>query len=317
MRRWRLFGALVGSVAVSLVAAAPGSAATEFGNKCQANGAAPGTYTITSLLSPEPLPLAAPVSGVITKLTASSAIPFPVALPTAVRVLRPAGGSNFTVVGETSIGIQSGVVVSDARLPVLAGDQLGLHGLPFVFEGEPIPGLTVYCEAVAGAKLGAAEGNVLVGSTANFAAVTEGLAPIAGMIEPDADNDGYGDETQDLCPQSAATQAACPLITIDAVGKARRNLATVLVAANTVTPVTVSATVKLGKGKTARLRAAAKVVGPGGLGRFKLKFNKGLRKKLAALPRKKSLNLKITAEATNVIGQVSTDRIKTKLRGRG
>ena len=30
-------------------------------------------------------------------------------------------------------------------------------------------------------------------------------------IEPDADGDGYGDETQDACPTSAATQSPCPI----------------------------------------------------------------------------------------------------------
>ena len=29
-------------------------------------------------------------------------------------------------------------------------------------------------------------------------------------IEPDADRDGYGDETQDLCSSDASTQGACP-----------------------------------------------------------------------------------------------------------
>jgi hypothetical protein len=29
-------------------------------------------------------------------------------------------------------------------------------------------------------------------------------------VEPDADQDGYGDETQDLCPTSATTALPCP-----------------------------------------------------------------------------------------------------------
>ncbi len=31
------------------------------------------------------------------------------------------------------------------------------------------------------------------------------------MLEPDADRDGYGDLTQDLCPSSATTHGSCPL----------------------------------------------------------------------------------------------------------
>jgi hypothetical protein len=34
---------------------------------------------------------------------------------------------------------------------------------------------------------------------------------LAAVVESDADGDGYGDVTQDACPQSAATQAACPV----------------------------------------------------------------------------------------------------------
>lgn len=32
---------------------------------------------------------------------------------------------------------------------------------------------------------------------------------VAATVEPDADNDGFGDETQDQCPSQAATQSAC------------------------------------------------------------------------------------------------------------
>ena len=34
---------------------------------------------------------------------------------------------------------------------------------------------------------------------------------ISVVLESDADGDGYGDVSQDLCPQSAQTQAACPV----------------------------------------------------------------------------------------------------------
>ena len=40
--------------------------------------------------------------------------------------------------------------------------------------------------------------------------VAAARANIAAVLEPDADLDGFGDASQDLCPQSAATQAACP-----------------------------------------------------------------------------------------------------------
>jgi hypothetical protein len=33
---------------------------------------------------------------------------------------------------------------------------------------------------------------------------------VAATIEPDADEDGFGDETQDQCPTDASTQGPCP-----------------------------------------------------------------------------------------------------------
>jgi hypothetical protein len=61
------------------------------------------------------------------------------------------------------------------RLPILAGDRLGLH--------RPTAGTMP--EALAG-----------------------GTLLVTGVIEPDADHDGYGDETQDACPAEFALHVA-------------------------------------------------------------------------------------------------------------
>jgi hypothetical protein len=39
---------------------------------------------------------------------------------------------------------------------------------------------------------------------------TNAILALSAVWEPDADHDGYGDVSQDACPQSAQTQAACP-----------------------------------------------------------------------------------------------------------
>ena len=76
----------------------------------------------------------------------------------------------------------NGVVASDAattatdvavRLPIRTGDQVGLHQL--------------------GAMPEAFNGSALL---------------VTGVIEADADNDGYGDETQDACPAEASLHVA-------------------------------------------------------------------------------------------------------------
>lgn len=78
------------------------------------------------------------------------------------------------------------------------------------------------------------------------------------MIEPDADGDGYGDETQDKCPQSALAQVACPVVKLSVSASAKKKQATILVTDDVPASVTVGGQVALGKGKKAKLKAPAK-----------------------------------------------------------
>lgn len=313
--RNRFFAALAATAVMLVAGAGTASAATEFGDTCTAKSAAPGTYTLVTLSSPATdLSLTAPISGVITKVKVKNGIPFPFAIPTLVKVLRSAGGNDYTVVNQMAVQANAGQTTTDARMPVQAGDKLGLHGTPFSFEETPIEGFSLYCDEVPG-TLGAALGDVGIGSTANFPPATEGRVPLAAVIEPDADNDGYGDETQDACPLSAATQGPCPLIVLDAVPLAAKNAVKVYVAASIEGPVSVTGTVNLGKGKKTTLKAAPKTAYPGKISSIKLKFNAKLKKRLKELKPSKKLTLKITASATNIAGQVTVDKAKAKLKG--
>src|SRR5262249_36776153 len=152
--------------------------------------------------------------------------------------------------------------------PVKAGDYFGTVGSGF---GETV---AIYCETKnPGDRLGAFAGNPSLNSTASLMGEEPGFQnPIVVFVEPDADSDGYGDETQDKCPQSAAFQAECPTVTVDANASARKSSVTVLVTTSNSAPVTVVGAVKLGKGKSAKLTAKAQTVSPGKLGRFTLKF---------------------------------------------
>lgn len=49
-----------------------------------------------------------------------------------------------------------------------------------------------------------------VSSTMTTTGSVTGRWAISAVLEPDADRDGYGDDSQDLCPTSAALQTACP-----------------------------------------------------------------------------------------------------------
>lgn len=316
----RLVMAVSAVAAMALMSAPAASAAVEFGDTCASEAYAPGDYTLTTLEAPPAtLPLTAPSSGVITKVKLNidaESFPIPTSVPVTIKALRNVAETNFRVVGQSLISAGPGLTVADARIPVQAGDRLGLHGEPFSFGGSPVPGFSFYCAGpgIEGV-LGAVPGDVPPGSTAEFAPVTEGRVPLAAILEPDADNDGYGDETQDQCPQSGAYQQPCPTVTLDSIGLAGRRSVTVYVATSLAAPVSVTGTVPLGKGKKATLSAAAQTVPPGSLVRFTLKFNKALKAKLKALTPKKKLTLKITASAANVVGQISTDETKLKLKG--
>jgi hypothetical protein len=93
-----------------------------------------------------------------------------------------------------------------ARVPILAGQQLGLDVNP---DGATMPCVTVGSvgdAAVIQAAFDSDTATVLVPTT-GAAAVRMDLSAV---VEPDVDHDGYGDVSQELCPQSASTQAACP-----------------------------------------------------------------------------------------------------------
>lgn len=104
------------------------------------------------------------------------------------------------------------------RLPVAAGQQLAL--------GYTTPGM----------------GCATAGSTGDVTWIATGFDPdtsatftpngtlspgtprpnISAVLEPDVDRDGYGDTTQDACPQSALTQAACPAPDTDITKRPKR-----------------------------------------------------------------------------------------------
>jgi len=312
----RLAAAAIAAMAISAsIGAGSASAATEFGDACLANQAANPELdaTLFEISAPgNPLPVAAPVAGVITKWKLDL-VPVPFGVPTSLRVLRvDAGTKTALVVGESTGTVVGGPNAFDARIPVQAGDRLGLHG-----PGNGAEVGTLYCQSGTGeaSRYGAFEGGGGVGSSQPY---EEGEAdvrvPATAVIEPDADNDGYGDETQDKCPQSATVQTACPVITLDSISFAGRSIVTVYVATSLATPVSVSGAVKVGT-KTVTLSGGNQNVAPGTLTPFALPLPNSVIKKLKTLKKSKGLTLNVSASATNVAGQVSTDVSQVKLKG--
>jgi hypothetical protein len=300
-----------------MISIATASAATEFGDTCVGDKGIPGPYTTTTLSTPSTaLPLTAPTSGVITTVKMPIDFELPILVPEQIKLLKPAGGNNFTVTTQATIKISDEVMEGGVRMPVQAGERLAIRALPFRYAGSENPGIAFYCSETPGV-MGYVIEDVPPGATATFNEAPENRVPLAAIIEPDADNDGFGDETQDGCPTSAALQVSCPPVALDALSLVRKGSVAVYVATDREAPVTVNGVVPLGKGKKAKLKAAPKTVPPGKVVRFTLKFTAKLKARLKELEASKKLTMKITASATNIAGQVSTDTAKAKLKGQG
>ena len=301
---------------VSILALVPSSpsVAVEFGDGCIPDNAETGEFTVTTLSAPWGSQLGAPIDGVVTKVHVGIP-PLPRAIPMTIKTLRAAGPGLFFVTGEVDLALL-GPTTIDTRLPVLAGDRLGLRGRALSYEGEAIPGISFSCEIKDGSRIGGTVGDVPPGVTGVFVDAGEGRIPVSATLEPDADRDGFGDETQDECPRSAALQIACPVVVVDSLTLARRRAAIVYVATSSVAPVRIVAVVPIGRGKKVRLKAGPKRVPPGRLVRFKLKYPVRLRKRLRRIPRKRKLAMRVTAIATDLAGVASRDRAKAKLKGR-
>jgi hypothetical protein len=199
-RRLAFVVAVVGAT-TGLGASSAGAAVT-IGETFTPTANCSGPTTMIAPTSP-PSPAAqytAPSAGVITswKIQLAATVPPVVELT----VVRPAGGNNFVTIGRGGLEepVANQVNSYATRIRVLAGDVLGYY---------TSAGLTC-----AGMSTGSAVAffngpRTAVDSTNPFSPVSGYRPPISAELEPDADNDGFGDETQDQCPSDADTVNAC------------------------------------------------------------------------------------------------------------
>ncbi|HEX6228625.1 MAG TPA: hypothetical protein VFZ41_04080 [Solirubrobacterales bacterium] len=315
MKTVRAIAAAIGLLFAAHLGAASASAATEVGNDCVGN-AVDVDVTMVQRSSASARPLSVPAAGVLTRWSVE-VINYPGAVLHSLKVLRPMATSQFRAVAEAYARVRSGLNSFEARLPVQKGDRFGLGGTGEIF----------YCEGLsASEELWKGGFDLPLGNQGFFVTDPAAGVPLVATVEPDADGDGYGDESQDGCPQSAAFQGPCPTADLDLIALRRRGSVLLLVTSSSETPVRVSAFARIPgkrapKRKRARVSARAKLptqtktVAPGKFVRFNLRYTKRLRTALSGLPRSKSLTLRITSSATDVAGRVTTKRLSLKLRG--
>ena len=306
-------GVAVAVVLTSLLGASSASAATEVGDGCVANEAE-GAYTLVPLqrASTSSLPLAAPVGGVVTSWKVNSARPEPVT--ERMRVLRPTGVSNeFQVVGESGEGIvNQGANTFPTRIPVQPGDRFGAIG--------SLIDVALCVTSDPGDQVGFFLGGAPVGSTHTFTPASEVRLPMSAVIEPDIDGDGYGDETQDRCPQSPAYHDACPRVQMNAVPIVGKRSVTLLVTSNIPTSASVSEAMhragrNVGAARYPGLRTPLMPVTPGTIVPFKLYFYRGMIATLKSLSPKRSMTLRLTVTALNLTGPPTTEGLAVKIKG--
>lgn len=310
----------------ALAGATPASATIEIGDECIGNTAnGPFSLVPEAHASGGTLLLATPSGGVVTSWKVNSELSEPV--PEWMAALRPAGeAGKFQVVGESSeVTVKQGLNVFPTRIPVQAGDRFGPVG---VNSESPL-----FCATGnTGDHTWSFPGSIGLGSTHQFAAGVKTRVPLIAVIEPDKDGDGYGDETQDGCPQSAAYQGPCPIVTLDAFPIVLKRSVLILVSASSTSSVQVfgqvgwklrskgariskSSPPKATTGLIVGISGGTQTVVPGEVGRFNVKLPKSVKRRLSRIPPSKSLKAQLTASTIDLAGRVSTKGLTVKLPG--
>lgn len=237
------FSLAVVAVAAVLAAASPAAASTTFGADlsvggagidCNSTCASNANLTTTGNSAPDDnygvisavtgtndgSTAAAPLTGVL--------VSFSVRLSTAhtgrVRIIdpspntygHPAGSVALYGTGDTVSVPGDGATHSYAtRLPISAGSLIGFE----VQTAGPNGAAFVYRTDYGGSAStntrmrwfnGTPDGNTGPPEVVLPASLAKDQAPIEGVIEPDADNDYFGDETQDQCPGQKGAYNGCP-----------------------------------------------------------------------------------------------------------
>ena len=193
---------LAGVAGIALLAPTGANAATEIGTTFDPGTSSCGNMTLQSV-SPPADTYAAPSAGVITSWS-YQASEGPVHIK--LKVGRAAGTNSFLIVGESAVGVAAATSLNSfpARISVQTGDVIGItpvtNGLPCI---RAMAGYS-YSAYVMG-------DDVQPGTTATFnPPVGNVQLDVLARLEADADQDAFGDETQDQCPGTAGPQNGCP-----------------------------------------------------------------------------------------------------------
>lgn len=222
--RSKLLVSALAACATVLVLAPAGNASVSFGSlrttndpnqgACSDPGiAAPCSivqFTVPTNPSGDPYSGGAPVDGVITRFRTRAVgnggpatVTFRLATLNQLdpnNALATSGGTGPTVTVPESTADPAPTTQTPARVPVAKGQQLAIDASQNI--------MATY--DASGSKFSYAFAPFLVdGQGARASNGVFGELLVSADIEPDADHDGFGDETQDQCPSQGATQGPC------------------------------------------------------------------------------------------------------------
>ena len=172
----------------------PEDSTKEGGTTC---GGGTGFFPLANNTTPEPY--RAPAAGVITSWSfttgrhAFTDFKF--------KVVRFTGNDGLTVASDTATLPANQRTTNNVRIAVRTGDRIGFF----------IPSSGDCLLRSTGATLHLIGSDTQPGQSNTYGAAAAGfIFPVSARLEADADNDGFGDESQDKCPTDARTQGACP-----------------------------------------------------------------------------------------------------------
>ncbi|HEY7256777.1 MAG TPA: hypothetical protein VH476_08845, partial [Solirubrobacterales bacterium] len=230
-------------------------------------------------------------------------------------VNRQVGEQDDSKVGESALEtIGPGTNEFATRVPAPDYAHVGLTG----------PAGALYCDGVAMETAGIVEGEWPIGETRHFGVEVNDSVPVLAVVEPDRDSDGYGDETQDGCPQSAQYQGGCPLVELRAVARARSGAIVIDVTPTAEAKVYAWGQISWGttsKGnhrrRTVRLGPTKYTwVGGGEAQRIKLPLPRASIRQLNRTPPREKLRARVFVHSIDLAGRPSTRKLLVELRGR-
>lgn len=262
------------------------------------------------------LPTSSPITGVATQWTVQSGSSD--TFSERLKVLRTVTGSDTVeVIADTPlqpINTDSGSF--PIRIPVQAGDRFGVSG----------QGALTCSTGNAADVVGATHLNVQPGESGHFERLGGYRLALSVRVEPDADGDGYGDETQDGCPALAAFQVPCPPLALTAQRVVKQRAILVDVTTNNDSSAQVYGQVSWrvrqpdggNRGLTVGLSGGpAKPVAAGTTLTLRVPLTRAVKRRLSRLAPQHSLRAKLTIAATDSFGATAQQSLVVRLHGRG